>query len=218
MNFIVVLEPSRQQSDYGLSIRQDRPPSMIAFEGFDECLRDAVGFWRADWRETKLRGPRPLRCRACPWRCKPSRCRTTDSTECAALLIQLDELDASDHQVAHHLRGERDPRRALCRPRKRRVAPGTATRRSGACAQGDPRARVGWQDCTRLLNVWRRIPLHGRELPHDYELVRDTRSYSAREDHALLNDVSSRSRCRKSASLVTKCGPGPMQAARSTLS
>jgi NADPH:quinone reductase-like Zn-dependent oxidoreductase len=41
---------------------------------------------------------------------------------------------------------------------------GTATRRSGACAQGDPRARVGWQDCTRLLNVWRRIPLHGREL------------------------------------------------------
>src|ERR1700722_15600430 len=26
----------------------------IAFEGFDECLRDAVGFWRADWRETKL--------------------------------------------------------------------------------------------------------------------------------------------------------------------
>ena len=54
MNFIVVLEPSRQQSDYGLSIRQDRQPSMIAFEGFDECLRDAVGFWRADWRETKL--------------------------------------------------------------------------------------------------------------------------------------------------------------------
>ena len=54
MNFIVVLEPSRQQSDYGLSIRQDRQPSIIAFEGFDECLRDAVGFWRADWRETKL--------------------------------------------------------------------------------------------------------------------------------------------------------------------
>src|SRR6478672_5540042 len=54
MDFIVVLEPSRQQSDYGLSIRQDRRPSIIAFEGFDECLRDAVGFWRADWRETKL--------------------------------------------------------------------------------------------------------------------------------------------------------------------
>ena len=48
MNFIVVLEPSRQQSDYGLSIRQDRQPSIIAFEGIDECLRDAVGFWRAD--------------------------------------------------------------------------------------------------------------------------------------------------------------------------
>ena len=95
---------------------------------------------------------------------------------------------------------------------------GTATRRSGACAQGDPRARVGWQDCTRLLNVWRRIPLHGRELPHHYELVHDTRSYSAREDHAPLNDVSQRSRRRKSASLVTKCGRGPMQAARSTLS
>ena len=54
MNFVVVLEPSRQQSDYGLSIRQDRQPSIIAFEGFDECLRDAVGFWRADWRETRL--------------------------------------------------------------------------------------------------------------------------------------------------------------------
>src|SRR5580693_3762860 len=54
VNFIVVLEPSRQQSDYGLSIRQDRQPSIIAFEGFDECLRDAVGFRRADWRETKL--------------------------------------------------------------------------------------------------------------------------------------------------------------------
>src|SRR6476659_763440 len=54
MDFIVVLEPSRQQSDYGLSIRQDRQPSIIAFEGFDECLRDAVGFWRADWRETNL--------------------------------------------------------------------------------------------------------------------------------------------------------------------
>ena len=54
MNFIVVLEPSRQQSNYGLSIWQDRQPSIIAFEGFDECLRDAVGFWRADWRETKL--------------------------------------------------------------------------------------------------------------------------------------------------------------------
>ena len=54
MNFIVVLEPSWQQSDYGLSIRQDRQPSMIAFEGFDECLRDAVGFRRADWRETQL--------------------------------------------------------------------------------------------------------------------------------------------------------------------
>jgi hypothetical protein len=40
VNFIVVLEPSRQQSDYGLSIH--------------ECLRDAVGFRRADWRETKL--------------------------------------------------------------------------------------------------------------------------------------------------------------------
>ena len=53
-NFIVVLEPSRQQSDYGLSIRQDRQPSIIAFERFDECLRDAVGFRRADWRETKL--------------------------------------------------------------------------------------------------------------------------------------------------------------------
>ena len=55
MNFIVILEPSRQQSDYGLSIRQDRQPSIIAFEGFDECLRDAVGFRRADWRETKLK-------------------------------------------------------------------------------------------------------------------------------------------------------------------
>jgi hypothetical protein len=54
VNFVVVLEPSRQQSDYGLSIWQDRQPSIIAFEGFDECLRDAVGFWRADWRETKL--------------------------------------------------------------------------------------------------------------------------------------------------------------------
>ena len=54
MNFVVVLEPSRQQSDYGLSIWQDRQPSIIAFEGFDECLRDAVGLWRADWRETKL--------------------------------------------------------------------------------------------------------------------------------------------------------------------
>ena len=54
MNFVVVLEPSRQQSDYGLSIWQDRQPSIIALEGFDECLRDAVGFWRADWRETRL--------------------------------------------------------------------------------------------------------------------------------------------------------------------
>jgi hypothetical protein len=54
VNFIVVLEPSRQQSDYGLSIRQERQPSIVAFEGFDECLRDAVGFRRADWRETKL--------------------------------------------------------------------------------------------------------------------------------------------------------------------
>src|SRR5580693_3930276 len=54
VNFIVVLEPSWQQSDYGLSIRQDRQPSIIAFEGFDECLRDAVGFRRADWRETQL--------------------------------------------------------------------------------------------------------------------------------------------------------------------
>jgi hypothetical protein len=35
VNFIVVLEPSRQQSDYGLSIRQDRQPSIIAFKGFD---------------------------------------------------------------------------------------------------------------------------------------------------------------------------------------
>ena len=32
MNFIVVLEPSRQQSDYGLSIRQDRQPSIIALK------------------------------------------------------------------------------------------------------------------------------------------------------------------------------------------
>ena len=55
MNFIVVLEPSRQQSDYGLSIRQDRQPSIIAFEGFDECLRDAVGFWRADCGKRVLR-------------------------------------------------------------------------------------------------------------------------------------------------------------------
>jgi hypothetical protein len=53
VNFIVVLEPSRQQSDYGLSVRHNRQPSIIAFEGFDECLRDAVGFRRADWRETK---------------------------------------------------------------------------------------------------------------------------------------------------------------------
>ena len=36
VNFIVILEPSRQQSDYGLSIRQDRQLSIIAFEGFDE--------------------------------------------------------------------------------------------------------------------------------------------------------------------------------------
>ena len=41
VNFILILEPSRQQSDYGLGIRQDRQPSIIAFEGFDECLRDA---------------------------------------------------------------------------------------------------------------------------------------------------------------------------------
>ena len=41
MNFIVVLEPNRQQSDYGLSIRQDRQPSIIAFEGFDECPLDS---------------------------------------------------------------------------------------------------------------------------------------------------------------------------------
>jgi hypothetical protein len=47
---------------------------------------------------------------------------------------------------------------------------GIATRRSSTCAQGDPRAWVGGQDCARLLNVRRRIPLHGRELPYDCEV------------------------------------------------
>jgi hypothetical protein len=50
-----VVTMMRQAADsLGLSNRQDRQPSIIAFEGFDECLRDAVGFWRTDWRETKL--------------------------------------------------------------------------------------------------------------------------------------------------------------------
>src|SRR6476646_7525884 len=102
MDFIVVLEPSRQQSDYGLSIRQDRQPSIIAFEGFDECLRDAVGFWRADWRETKLEAQ---------GRCDVE--RVLGDVRRAVVGQPFDgmrrladpesTLDASYHQVAHHL-------------------------------------------------------------------------------------------------------------------
>jgi hypothetical protein len=105
VNFIVVLEPSRQQSDYGLSIRQDRQPSIIAFEGFDECLRDAVGFRRADWRETKLEAQG--RCGVERVLGDVSRAVVGQPFDGMRRLADPEStLDASDHQVAHHLAGD----------------------------------------------------------------------------------------------------------------
>jgi hypothetical protein len=108
VNFIVVLEPSRQQSDYGLSIRQDRQPSIIAFEvltkasampldsgertgvkqslrpkavaassAIDACDREVMA-WLATSAGISGEMVRDLMVACtCPWRCKPSRCRTT---------------------------------------------------------------------------------------------------------------------------------------------
>jgi hypothetical protein len=44
VNFIVILEPRRQQRDDGRGMRQDRQSSIVAFEGFDERLGDSIGF------------------------------------------------------------------------------------------------------------------------------------------------------------------------------
>src|SRR6476469_2884186 len=54
VNFIVILEPRRQQRDDGRGIRQNRQSSIVASEGFDESLGDSIGFRRADWGEAKL--------------------------------------------------------------------------------------------------------------------------------------------------------------------
>src|SRR5215831_9387207 len=54
VNFIVILEPRRQQRDDGRGIRQDRQSSIVASEGFDESLGDSIGFRRADRGEAKL--------------------------------------------------------------------------------------------------------------------------------------------------------------------
>src|ERR1700758_5882904 len=102
VNFIVVLEPSRQQCDYGCSIRQDRQPSIIAFEGFDECLRDAVGFRRVDWRETKLEAQG--RCGVERILGDVSRAVVGQPFDGMRRLADPEStLDASDHQDAYHL-------------------------------------------------------------------------------------------------------------------
>ena len=54
VNFIVILEPRRQQRDDGRGIRQDRQSGIVAFEAFGECLGDATGFRRTDRGEAKL--------------------------------------------------------------------------------------------------------------------------------------------------------------------
>src|SRR5262249_11300141 len=54
VNFIVILEPRRQQRDDGRGIRQDRQSSIVASEGFDESLGDSIGFRRVDRGEAKL--------------------------------------------------------------------------------------------------------------------------------------------------------------------
>src|ERR1700735_1006245 len=86
-------------------MREDRQPSIIAFEGFDECLRDAVGFWRADWRETRLEAQG--RCGVeCVLGDVPRAVVGQPFDGMRRLADPESTLDTSYHQVAHHLAGD----------------------------------------------------------------------------------------------------------------
>lgn len=102
MDFIVIVEPFWQQGHDGFGICQDSVSGIVAFERFDEGLRDAVALRRSDRSKGKPQAQRHCGCRRLPRDIGAAVVgQPFDRMRCPCATESV--LDGLDHQITHHL-------------------------------------------------------------------------------------------------------------------